>query len=79
MEQKDGLKIVGQLDASIFDMRSNAAQRLEQRILALIADQSLLDPALYRARYQDLVSQLRHLPPRSPPLTSWRKLRFCLG
>ena len=61
MEQRDGLKIIGQLDASIFDMRSQKAQELETAILAHIEKRPLLDPELYRARYQDLVGQLRRL------------------
>jgi hypothetical protein len=61
MEQHDGLKIVGQLDAAVFDMRSREAQHLEQQIIAHIAKQPFLNPVQYRGRYLELVGKLRKL------------------
>lgn len=60
-ENIDGFKIIGQIDAAIFDMQSEEAQNLEEQLLRHVARQPFLDPRLYRGRYLELVGRLRKL------------------
>src|SRR4051794_15710175 len=60
-EKIDGFKIIGQLDAAVFDMSSPESQELELDILFHIGQRNNWGAARHQARYRELVARLRRL------------------